>query len=500
MGSGHAMTSRFHPRSRSLVAVAVATVAALLPVLAAAHAAPLLTPSGAQASARSVPPEELRLRCPELGSPAKYEQSHLVPALEVGLLFLVWNAFGRWVLHADYADVTWDSIQENLEPGAWWWDQDALAVNQIGHPLQGAMNYLAARSTGNGPWVSFGYAFGASLLWEIAGETEPPSYNDQITTPVGGAVLGDILYRWHVLILQHVPRGAWREGLAFVVAPTAGLNRAMFGDRFASPELHEARSIYAQLGVGGGAAYSEANDDGWGPAGLLQFRMVYGIPGDPDLELRRPFDHFDARAGLVLGAGSSLDITTRGLLTGAKFGGAAAWRGLWGLYALYDYISPEVMRASTVALGLGADGQWCVARSATLEGTALAGPSFGAVGVTAQPVGERDQHLGPGLMGLLEAKGYFADRLRVSLEWRQYFIGTLVDESGWDDMSYAHGSLALRVAGPHGLGVASTLVRRRAQYTGQPFTRQKAQSLSVYYALLGAGLGAAPSRIVDAPP
>ena len=122
------------------------------------------------------------------------------------MLFLIWNAFGRWVLHADYADVTWDSIKENLKPGAWWWDRDALAVNQIGHPLQGAMNYLGARSTGNGPWVSFGYAFGASLVWEIAGETEPPSYNDQITTPVGGALLGEVLYRCHVLIIQHMAR------------------------------------------------------------------------------------------------------------------------------------------------------------------------------------------------------------------------------------------------------------------------------------------------------
>ena len=493
------MTSHYQSRSRRLLLARAVATAATLPRLAAAEAVPRLTPPGVQPSPGRAPPGDLRLRPPEL-PPAKYEQSYLIPALEVGVLFLIWNAFGRWVLHADYADVTWDSIQENLKPGAWWWDQDALAVNQIGHPLQGAMNYLGARSTGNGPWVSFGYAFGASLVWEIAGETEPPSYNDQITTPVGGALLGEVLYRCHVLIIQHMAPGAWREVLAFGVAPTAGLNRAMFGDRFVSPEFYETRSIYAQLGVGGGAAYSKATGQEWVGGGSVQFHLIYGIPGDPDLELRRPLDHFDARAGIVVGTGAAADVTTRGLLTGAKFGGTGDWRGLWGLYGLYDYISPEVLRASTVALGIGGDGQWSVAPAATLEGAAVAGPSFGAVGVTAQPVGERDQHLGPGLMGVLEAKGYFADRLRVTLEWRQYFIGTLVDESGWDDMSYANGSIAFRVAGPHGVGISSTLVRRRAQYTGEPYTHQNARSLAVYYALLGDGLGAAPRRIVEDAP
>ena len=69
-----------------------------------------------------------------------------------------------------------------------------------------------------------------------------------------------------------------------------------------------------------------------------------------------------------MGTGAAADVTTRGLLTGAKFGGTGDWRGLWGLYGLYDCISPEVLRASTVALGIGGDGQWSVAPAATLEG------------------------------------------------------------------------------------------------------------------------------------
>ena len=56
--------------------------------------------------------------------------------------------------------------------------------------------------------------------------------------------------------------GAWREVLAFGVAPTAGLNRAMFRRPLRLARVYETRSIYAQLGVGGGAAYSKATGQG----------------------------------------------------------------------------------------------------------------------------------------------------------------------------------------------------------------------------------------------
>ena len=100
---------------------------------------------------------------------------------------------------------------------------------------------------------------------------------------------------------------------------------------------------------------------------LGQFHLIYGIPGD----LTSSFgDRSTAstRAGIVVGTGAAADVTTRGLLTGAKFGGTGDWRGLWGLYGLYDYISPEVLRASTVALGIGGDELWSVAPAATSRG------------------------------------------------------------------------------------------------------------------------------------
>jgi hypothetical protein len=352
------------------------------------------------------------------------------------------------------------------------------------------MNYLAARSTGNGFWVSSGYTFGASLIWEIAGETEPPSYNDQITTPVGGAIFGEVMYRLHALLIQNLSPGPWREVAAFGVAPVAGVNRAMFGDRFRSDELSEQRSFYTELGAGAGVARATGSEAGPGASAL--FHISYGIPGDPDLELRRPFDHFDARLGITVGKKVSADILTRGLLFGSRFGGSSSVRGVWGCYGLYDYIAPEVLRASVVAIGIGGDGQWLASRSTTVQAAALVAPSFGADGVTAAPEGERDQHMGPGVVAFLQASAFFANRVRARLEWRQYYIGNLVDTSGTDTLAYAGAAVAVRLAGPHGIGLRATTAHRRAYYTGQPNTSQIGSSISVFYELLGDGLGAAP--------
>ena len=74
-------------------------------------------------------------------------------------------------------------------------DDDEFYTNQLLHPFQGSYPFAAARSAGLGFWESFPYAFLSSLAWELAGETEQPAINDQLTTSIGGAVVGELLHR-----------------------------------------------------------------------------------------------------------------------------------------------------------------------------------------------------------------------------------------------------------------------------------------------------------------
>ncbi|HEY5467239.1 MAG TPA: DUF3943 domain-containing protein, partial [Clostridia bacterium] len=108
-------------------------------------------------------------------------KSYIIPALEIiGFDFLL-NRFNYHYIDKEVYGTTWSSIRDNLT-GTWIVDTDPFSTNQFLHPYQGSIYYGSARSAGLNFWESLGYAFVGSFLWEIAGETGPPSINDQITT------------------------------------------------------------------------------------------------------------------------------------------------------------------------------------------------------------------------------------------------------------------------------------------------------------------------------
>jgi hypothetical protein len=103
-------------------------------------------------------------------------------------------------------EVTSQTIRRNLR-GPWVIDDDPFQVNQFGHPYQGAMYHGIARSNGLNYWTSMAYTFASSALWEIAGETTPPSRNDQIASGIAGSFLGEPLFRVSRLLLERADHG-----------------------------------------------------------------------------------------------------------------------------------------------------------------------------------------------------------------------------------------------------------------------------------------------------
>src|SRR4029077_19292415 len=160
-------------------------------------------------------------------------KSYFVPALEiVGFEFLL-NQFDRHFLSDPAFKSNWSSIKQNASH-KWVIDTDPFSVNQFGHPYSGSIYYGFARSAGLNYWEALGYTFAGSALWEIAGETTPPSKNDQIATGIGGTFLGEPLFRMSNLLLERAdgtPSG-WRELGAALISPPTGFNRLAFGKRF----------------------------------------------------------------------------------------------------------------------------------------------------------------------------------------------------------------------------------------------------------------------------
>ena len=415
-------------------------------------------------------------------------RSHAIPAAEVlGFAFLL-NELNRHTDGTDY-DSNLSTIRRNLH-SSWVVDGDPFAVNQLGHPYQGSMYHAFARSAGLGYWESLGYAFAGSALWEIAGESTTPSRNDQINTGIGGSFLGEILFRLANLTLEHDSLPPfWRETAAAVVSPSTAFNRLAFGERFrplfpSNDAIHFSRlqigfSGTAQNGAGTSTTRLRRNE------ALVDYSIDYGLPGKPGYTYARPFDYFSLQA-TASSANGAENLLTRGLLIGRPYEAGASYRGVFGLYGLYDYIAPQTFRVSSTAAALGTTAQWKLAEGVAVQGTALLGAGYTAVGTTRSSA-DNDYHYGLAPEGLLALRFIWGERAALDFTGREYFVSNVgsAARGGHDNIVRVDAALTVRVYQRHAVSVRYLLNRRDAFYPDVGDTSQTRGTIGLFYTYLG---------------
>ena len=159
-------------------------------------------------------------RAQDLPALGEERKSYAIPAAEIAGFDFLLNRIDRRIYGEDYA-VSGSSIRRNLR-GGWVVDNDPYSINQLLHPYQGSIYHGFARSAGLGFWPALGYTFAGSLGWEIAGETTPPSKNDQVASGIAGSFLGESLYRMANLLLERGGDSRWRELSAAAISPPTG--------------------------------------------------------------------------------------------------------------------------------------------------------------------------------------------------------------------------------------------------------------------------------------
>ena len=242
-------------------------------------------------------------------------KSYLIPALEIPSFLTLLSVYDR---HA-YANQTENGVKvysstfsstwNHLSREHWVIDQDPFAVNQLGHPYQGATFHGFARSAGLDYWQALAYDNYGSYLWKMGGETDEPSINDQIATGISGSFFGEVLFRMSSLVLEGdgSDPGFWQILLATALSPSAMINRYAFGDRFKAAFPSNDAATFWRLRMGA-SAYSDLNDQGVTStidrnALSLNFSMAYGLPGQAGYTYSRPFDYFQVEAGGIANAG-----------------------------------------------------------------------------------------------------------------------------------------------------------------------------------------------------
>lgn len=221
--------------------------------------------------------------------------------LVVGLNLGVWG-FNRYVADEEFAHINIHTIKHNLKSG-FVWDNDQMGTNMFLHPYHGNLYFNAARANGYNYWESGSFAFGGSLMWELAMENELPSVNDIIATPIGGLAIGEVLYRTSDLILDDRRRGGNRFGrelASFVIAPTRGISRIISGDawRVRSTTGKQFGIPNVSLDISSGVRVLELRDNFFdkGAGFTTEINVEYGDRYDSNEE--KPYDYFTFRAHL----------------------------------------------------------------------------------------------------------------------------------------------------------------------------------------------------------
>lgn len=405
-------------------------------------------------------------------------RSYVVPALEITTMLLLTN-IGSRIAGQEWANATPDTMWHNITH-KWVYDNDTFSVNQLAHPYGGALLYTSARSSGHGWFTSLSYAAVGSLLWEVLAETEPPSINDQITTTIAGAFLGEVMHRWGRAVLWgggDVP-GYGRRVMAATIDPMGAANGAMFRERWLRtppPRLHAFIAVGPNLGIGA------ANDSSL----HTELSVSHGLPSDPRFEPTVPFDHFDVRSQIDLGRdGVTGYLDVRGMLIGTARGEGSG-RTLWGLFGTYAYWDADSVRAGAIGFGPGFAAHGDLGHRTFLEASAvLAVVPWGAAGGTNDVEGIRDYAHAPGASEIFKLevgrRGFGIARLSARAI---QIAGNLVDEGNEAVVLTSAGAM-FAIAEHHALGFEFAYSARYASLTDAPNPFDQSAQLRLVYSII----------------
>jgi hypothetical protein len=502
-----------HPIQARFVLLPVAVILALTsPALAQDSAPPGQVQPKPPAPAAPVPPE-----VPDLGRVAAPDappvkswgtgagKSYLVPAVEIPAFLTLLSLYDRHAYPDQMEDgmkvysSTFSSTWDHLTRQHWVIDQDPFAINQFMHPYQGTIFHGFARSAGLNYWEALAYDNMGSFEWKMAGETDPPSINDQIATGIAGSFFGETLFRMANLLWEddEASPSWYRKVGGIIISPSAGFNRYVFGDRFRTAFSSGDPAVFSWLQLGEGLQ-SNQNDQGLKTTGnrneaMLTFSMAYGLPGKDGYSYHRPFDYFHFEFDALGNSGNTVDnVMIRGLLLGTDYEAGTALDGIWGVYAGYDYISPYIFRVSSTSLSLGTTFQAKLSEPVTLQGSFLAGGGYGAAG-NITPVGQRDYHYGFTPQALAALRLMLGHAIMFDATERYYYVsGTGSDNPGGNESVHRlNAGITLRLFGRQAVGFQYIASSRSAHYPGLPDSHQAVGTVALVYTLLGkAGFGA----------
>lgn len=274
-------------------------------------------------------------------------------ALEVtGFNLTLW-AFDKYIMKETWANISFKTIIQNFKDGPTW-DIDPFSTNQLDHAYHGAINYSTARANGYNFFESAVWAFYGSFMWEFFLETRgaldnPPSTNDLIVNTIGGATLGEALFRASNLLIDESSRGVERvsrEFFAILINPS-NIFRVFSGKAFKIGNPPEKHNFSLDLPFGAYKSYP----------GRTNFFIAASLEYKDYLRSEHskinPYDWFTFDVAFGIHNYKLTDVDAEICSTGVVVGKKRK-HSLVGLFSVFDYIdSHAVDMISVIGAGPG---------------------------------------------------------------------------------------------------------------------------------------------------
>jgi len=403
------------------------------------------------------------------------------------------SGVNEYVRNANFNQVSPRSWWSNLEDGFTYDDND-FVTNQFIHPFNGSQYYNSGRSNGLGFWESYGVALIGASHWELAGETHPVSFNDLVSTGIGGAAIGEAQYRFSSMILDNEATGGrrlFREAGAFLVDPIRGLNRVVSGRAWEvarNPRDAADTNPVGQINdlsvgwrrVGERSSLQEDVTD----LAFVEYAHLHGNVFDGRRD--GPFDYFTFEGQLNLGDDRTIGrLILQGNLVTTTLGESLPARHAFGLVQHFQYMNNNAYEYGGQSLGAAVMSRWGGVGSVGLETRFdLLATILGAVNSEAAELADvadperlREYDYGPGGGANTSFSVTVGGFPILNVLYRLHYIRTINgsiyhqdDFLGLDSHHWLHGvdaRLDIPIAANLGVGARYSTFSRRSHYDAE---------------------------------
>ncbi len=408
---------------------------------------------------------------------------------EVTATNVVIQRFNWWVRHADWADITWKSLNDNIRLG-WEWDVDQFQTNMIGHPWGGGYFFNAGRDNGLSFWGSAPLTFLGSAEWEYFGENERPALNDLYNTAFGGMVYGEAGHRLSGLIRDNRIRGfprVLREIASLPFDPIGEANRVIRGEAFKFVDDGASRDrtpMAIDLQVGGRLAVDSGPARKSSYSGTIVADASYGTPFARPYQ--EPFDVFSVRFQFSPARGGINLARILGRLYGHELTDTTAHaRHIFTVTQKSEYLSGQAYKFGGQSVETGFVSDWTATKHVHVQTEAYAEwLLLGAIEAPGAGVRQRDYDFGPGggLNGSIALQLWGTNV--VSARWRYAFLHSVSGSTADHFVNHASVEGLLPLGHSLGIGAYAGWYRQRADYGNGNSTVLRYPEFRLYLAWL----------------